>query len=89
MRVFLEYRAQERFAFFAKAKLSPLASLAELVAADVVAQQDRDGPGLPAVLSPAWVRAIVVQPVFKGDDMSEGIQCPRFIGVFLGQIQEL
>jgi len=40
VRVFLEYRAQERFAFFAKAKLDPLASLAELVAANVVAQQD-------------------------------------------------
>src|SRR5262249_18954570 len=77
------------FAFLAKAKLDPLASLAEFVALDVVAQQDGDGPGLPAVLPPAWVRAIVVQPVFKGDDMSEGIQCPRFLGVLLGQFQEL
>jgi hypothetical protein len=89
VRVFLEHRAQKCFAFFAKAELDTLASLAELVAADEVAQQDGDGPGLPAVLSPAWVRAIVVQPVFKGDDMREGIQCPRFIGVILGQFQEL
>jgi hypothetical protein len=51
VRVLLEHRAQERFAFSAKAKLGPLASLAELVAANVVAQQDRAGPGLPAVLS--------------------------------------
>src|SRR5439155_24963988 len=36
VRVFLEHRAQKRFAFFAKAKLDPLASLAELVAVDVV-----------------------------------------------------
>jgi hypothetical protein len=33
VRILLERRAQERFAFFAKAKLDPLASLAEPVAA--------------------------------------------------------
>src|SRR5262249_60636990 len=89
VRVFLQHRAQERFAFLAKAKLDALASLAELVAADEVAEQDRDGPGLPAVLSPARMRAIGAQPVFHGDDMREGVQGPRFIGVLLGEFQEL
>src|SRR5262249_27025186 len=79
----------ECFAFFAKAKLHPLASLAKLFTLDVVAKQNGDGPGLPAVLSPPCVRAIVVQPVFKGDDMSKGIQRPRFTGVLFGKFQEL
>src|SRR5262245_66190802 len=65
-----------------------LASLGEFVALNVVAQQNRYRLGLPAVLAPAWVLAVVVQPVLLRDHLGQRVQRYRIFGVFLDQLQE-
>src|SRR5262245_27567052 len=65
-----------------------LASLGEFVALNVVAQQNRNRLGLTAVLAPAWVRAVVVQPVLLRDHLGQRVQRYRIFGIFLNQLQE-
>ena len=55
MRILRQDRAQKRLALRAESKVYPLSGLDELIALEMVAKQQRDGPGLRALLAPAWV----------------------------------
>src|SRR4051812_12556781 len=54
----------------------------------VVAQQKRDGPGSRAVLAPARVRGVVLQPDLLVDHLDQGVERDRVPGVCLGQLQD-
>jgi hypothetical protein len=54
----------------------------------MVAQHQSDGAGLRAVLAPACVRGVGVQPVLLRDHLNEGIQRNRVLRIILSQVQE-
>src|SRR5262249_32917595 len=79
--------AQERLVLLAEANGYPLADRAELVASDIVALQEREGPGPRAVLADDLDRP--GGGVHLPDRLDQGVQRDRVLGVLLRQLQEL
>src|SRR5262245_14154773 len=87
VRVLLQDRAQERLVLLAETKGDPLAGRAELVAADVVALQQREGLDGRVVIAHE-----VGRPgggVHLPDRLGQGVDRDGVVGVFLGQFDEL
>src|SRR5262245_40981478 len=54
----------------------------------MVTQQKRDGPGLRALLAPARMRRVRVQPILLRDDIGQRLQGERLLRILLDQLHQ-